>query len=1347
MANLGAGPVKLPPDFDLQGQNAATEWKFWRTTFEDYLVAVGQHEAADKVKLSILRNIIGTESARIMSTFEIPEAETNNYNFMIELINKYVNPRINECFERYNFLQRMQKEGESFEHFLTDCRYLVKTCNYNNVDQNESAEEKALRDKIVMGIRDPTTREALLRLDQLTLQKAIQFCRTSEQSKTQSLQFQQNTGEVNAVKNYKNKKTVSNYSNKYKSNEPKYSGSNSSTTKFKCKRCQNLHGPRECPAYGKKCNKCNKLNHFAVSCKVKNIKNVGQEGDGDGTSSSEEIFVGNINACSSSKKGIWDEIIEIEGKEFKIRLDTGADVNVLPMKSFKSINKQCSIKKTDYVLKAFEGTISKPVGVVNLCCRYKNRSVYEKFVIVEGANQILLGGQACLHLNLMKRVDKISSELSIDKEKFVKENLDIFNGTGKFPGKCQITTKNFEAVSHPPARIPHAIRAALKNELDRLVKRKAIVMVHDIDPRASINRMVIVEKTNGKLRLCLDPSDLNKQIVRKPRLTPSIEETFSKLNGKSIFTVFDLSEGYHHLELDDNSSWKCCFATPFGIYRFVVLPYGLSNSQDLFQEQVEKHFGDIENVQICHDDMIVAGATKSEHDIAVAKVLERARQVNAKFNKEKFQYCKKQVKFMGQIFSEKGMQVDPERVEALCKLESPKNRIELQRVLGSFNYVRRYVPNMAVIMNPLYELLKCNVEWQWLPRHQESFENIKKIICKSPALVPFDFNRKTVLQCDSSKDGIGCCMFQEYENKLLKLVACASRTMNDHEVNYSQTEKELLSIHFGTQKFHDFIYHSEVDVQTDHKPLISIMKKPICKIGSVRLQRLRIKLLKYSLNVYYIPGKNIHFADMLSRASLKSTSFDSEMCEMVHYISKHLPISEEKKTEFRKETAKDKTLGKIAEFYFKGWPKECSISKDCKPFYNLRNDIYVETGLLFVDDKLIVPENLRMPMIKLLHKGHVGISKTIHKARQFFFWPNLANDITSFIKQCRTCEKYMPSSFKEPLLPHSVPNLRFNKISTDILEFGSKTYLILIDHFSHWIEMCPLTSKTSDAVINAMQDIFSKFGYPQYLIADNLPFLSMKCKQYYRDKDISVVTCTPYYHQSNGLAEKAVSIGKQILRKSLEEKSDFRELVLEYNNTPIVTLDASPAQILQSRHLRTQLPITSSKLEPKIQSHIYQYLCKQKEKIKLHYDKSSRKLPIQFKRGEKVVIKSSFDKIWYKATVLEKAKEPRSYWVRKESNNKIIRRNTSQMKRSITKTDHRDCTLEPELYPDQLLLGAQGNQVNINGNAQNQNVHLHDDYVTVNDQALVPASTIPGTSSFKKSRIGRQIKPPLRLDL
>lgn len=191
MALLG-GPVKLPPNFDLQSPNAASEWKFYQTAFQDYLVPTGPDSPLASIKLSILRNIIGHDGERIMATFEIAK-NVDQYQSMFDEIEKYFKPRKDECFERYMFSRRTQTEGESFDHFLTDCRHLIKTCKYNTVDPNQTQEDKALRDRIV------TSREALLRMDDLTLNEAIHFCRTSEKSQSQSLQFQAGA-EINMVK-------------------------------------------------------------------------------------------------------------------------------------------------------------------------------------------------------------------------------------------------------------------------------------------------------------------------------------------------------------------------------------------------------------------------------------------------------------------------------------------------------------------------------------------------------------------------------------------------------------------------------------------------------------------------------------------------------------------------------------------------------------------------------------------------------------------------------------------------------------------------------------------------------------------------------------------------------------------------------------------------------------------------------------------------------------------------------------------------------------------------------------------------------------------------------------------
>ncbi|KAF2882715.1 hypothetical protein ILUMI_23448 [Ignelater luminosus] len=265
----------------------------------------------------------------------------------------------------------------------------------------------------------------------------------------------------------------------------------------------------------------------------------------------------------------------------------------------------------------------------------------------------------------------------------------------------------------------------------------------------------------------------------------------------------------------------------------------------------------------------------------------------------------------------------------------------------------------------------------------------------------------------------------------------------------------------------------------------------------------------------------------------------------------------------------------------------------------------------------------------------------------------MSKDITSFIKSCNVCEKYMTSKCKEPLLPHSVPLLRFNKVGVDILEFGGYPYLVAINHFSHWIETQKLTNKTSKNVTDAMQNIFTRFGYPETVIADNLPFVSHECKTYYREKDISIFTCSLHHHRSNGMAEKAVSIAKQILCKSMKDGTDYRESIME--------------------RLRTLLAVISTKLEPKVQSHIYYFLRTQQITYENNYDKSSKKSFTNFKKGDKVVIKTDNEKTWQKATIIKKVNEPRSYWIQRHSDLKMLQcsyfKHTSKPNQLVVQND------------------------------------------------------------------------------
>jgi hypothetical protein len=252
------------------------------------------------------------------------------------------------------------------------------------------------------------------------------------------------------------------------------------------------------------------------------------------------------------------------------------------------------------------------------------------------------------------------------------------------------------------------------------------------------------------------------------------------------------------------------------------------------------------------DDILIATETEEEHDQIVQQVIETAKEMNIKFNKKKLQYKRKEVKFLGLIFKAEGMTLDQERINAIECLENPQNKAELQRLLGIFNFVRQFIPNYAELTMPLRELLKKNNKFARMEEHTRVLKQMKEKLTKAPVLANFDIRKKIMIQADASKSGIGCFFFLLQEGNP---VSFASRALSEAETRYAQIEKEFLSIVFATTKFHQYIYGFDVEVLTDHKPLVSIIKKEINKIHSSRLQRMRLKLVKYKLNVKYLPGK------------------------------------------------------------------------------------------------------------------------------------------------------------------------------------------------------------------------------------------------------------------------------------------------------------------------------------------------------------------------------------------------------------------------------------------------------------------------------------------------------------
>ena len=551
------------------------------------------------------------------------------------------------------------------------------------------------------------------------------------------------------------------------------------------------------------------------------------------------------------------------------------------------------------------------------------------------------------------------------------------------------------------------------------------------------------------------------------------------------------------------------------------MPFGVSTATEVFQECFEQIFGDIEGVRILIDDILVWGATVHEHDVRLKKVLDIAREKNIKFNLKKYQFKKHEVKYIGHIFSDKGIKVDPEKLKAINEMKPPANKDELSTFLGMLAYVERFVPNLSSVNSILRDLTKNNVEWVWDMNAQKEFDNLKKVLVNSPTLKYFDVTKSIVLSVDASQNGLGAVLLQDYLP-----VTYASRALTETEKRYAQIEKEALAIVFACNKFHQYIYGKKVLVESDHKPLETIFKKQYNECPA-RIQRMKHFTQRYDIEVKYKPGKELLLADALSRnyLSTKENNLHETEIELhAHTLKRNLLITLERKEIFQTETTNDNELQMLIEFINIGWPDNKKSVPDCiKPYYGAADELNVIEGLVFKGNKIVVPKTLTKEMLKKLHYNHLGIEKCKMRAREILYWPFMTKEIEDVVESCHVCNKYKKSKIKEPLMPREVPNEPWQMVGMDLFHYKASEHLLIIDYFSKFVEVIKLNSTDAHSVINVLKNIFARLGIPQEVYSDNGPqFNNYLIKEFAKEWNFKHETSSPYWPQSNGMVERHI---------------------------------------------------------------------------------------------------------------------------------------------------------------------------------------------------------------------------------
>ena len=992
----------------------------------------------------------------------------------------------------------------------------------------------------------------------------------------------------------------------------------------------------------------------------------------------KSLYFGSLEIAQLESKEMTEALIDIEVKHststassiITCKIDTGAEGNVLPIALYRKIAQQPSnenlcLQNSDTVIRAYGGTTIPQYGTCQLLVSHNSKSELSTFHVVKCEGPAILGLPSCRALQLVTlncELNVLSTKEMADgdrklREKILEDFAECFKGVGCFQGEYTITTDpDVPPVIHPPRRVPISLKEKLKEELVNLEKQGILAKV--VEPTDWVNSCVCITKSNGSLRLCLDPKDLNKAIKRPHHATPTLDDVLPKLNGAKYFSILDARSGYWTIKLSTESSFLTTFNTPYGRYRFRRLPFGLVCAQDVFQRKVDETFGDLPGVTGIADDIVVVGYKEdgSDHDQNLRAVLQRAQETGLRFNPDKLRVKCTKIKFFGNVIGSHGLEPDPEKVKAIEKMDVPQNKKELQTFLGLATYLGRYTPRLSTIAAPLRDLCKQDTEFIWGPEHTKSFESLKNTLTSPAVLQYFDEKKPVTIQVDASLRGLGAALLQENGP-----VEYASKALTETERRYSNIEREMLAVLFGLERFHYYVYGRRVQVQTDHKPLVSIYQKNICN-APPRIARMVLRIQKYDVELVYTPGKDLQLANALSRVSPCPGREIEGLRISVHEIHQEINATPTRIAEIREATAQDPLLKHLKKIILDGWPdtrQECP--ENLHAFWNYRDELCVEDGMILKGARVFIPKTLQHEVMKQLHYAHQGVEKCKMRAKRSVFWAGINKDIEEAVKRCSQCQQNKPQQQKEPMLPHDIPKRPWHTLGTDLFHCKGQNYILVADYYSKFPVVKKLTSTTSSAIILQMKSIFSEFGIPSKLISDNGPqYASEEFRKFTVEYGIKHQTSSPNYPQSNGFSERMIQTVKQVITKS----ADPYMAMLCLRATPISSNLPSPCEMLNGRPYQTNLPSAKFHVEGETTEKLHERQCLQKK----YYDQGARELPPLVK-DEPVRILSEGK--WEPARVISHADAPRSYNVQTPDGG-VYRRNRRHLRQTSNTAEATD---------------------------------------------------------------------------
>ena len=638
--------------------------------------------------------------------------------------------------------------------------------------------------------------------------------------------------------------------------------------------------------------------------------------------------------------------------------------------------------------------------------------------------------------------------------------------------------------------------------------------------------------------------------------------------------------------VDKKDQHKTAFSTPQGHYEFVRMPFGLKNAPATFQRMMNEILGEHIN-KICVvylDDILIFATSLQEMEVNIKLIFKELRKSNLKIQIDKCKFFSKSTEYLGHILTDKGIKPNPNKITAIEKLRPPKTVKQIKSFLGTTGYYRKFIENYSKIAIPLTECLKKGRRINEKdPAFLKAFEELKSLITSHPILRYPDFKKTFTLTTDASDKAIGAVLSQDNHP-----ISFASRTLNEHEINYATIEKELLSIVWATKYFRPYLYGVRFNIKTDHRPLVwlSNLKDP-----DSRTIRWKTRLNEYNHNIEYVKGKENKVADFLSRINVNKNeinineinndeSKESEIIEnkgIVNKFKTQIILVKEKEQTYKKVHSKKKIfitdeeinnseMIKILKEYLpdKGVLGIYSELEDnlfelfkSKMFADFTTSHYklIKCALLAED---LLNKTQCFEKIKQIHEetNHRGIHENYTELKLKYYFNKLQEVIAEYINNCEVCNlaKYDRKPPK-PKFKHTVtPNNKNEIIHLDIFHIEKKYYFTVIDKFSKHLYVKETAEKGSTTLVEMIKEYIQNFDRPKLIVADN-EFNTANVIEFIEQENLSIHFNSPNSHTGNADMSRCHSSLLEHIRilNITEPNLEITEKILKaatyYNNT------------------------------------------------------------------------------------------------------------------------------------------------------------------------------------------------------